>query len=192
MGTAPGDRSAQFPAIERKYGKPMSHWFAVMKKLRDEKYADQMAHLVVEYGFSRAHANALVMYSRGSRSTRRFDSFDAYLSSLDSVAASTVRKIFTAIRAKHKDLELVIAWNQPMLRRGKDYVFGVSVASKHILLAPWGTDAIARLGHVLDGYVANKKTVQVPLDWKVDPKLLLAMVDQRLSELGSDPRRRLS
>ena len=183
MGAAPGDRSAQFPAIERKYGKPMAHWFAVMEKVKSEKYADQMAHLVVEHGFSRAHANALVMYSRGSVSTRRFDSFDAYLSSLDDVAASTVRKIFTAITAKHDDLELVIAWNQPMLRRGKDYVFGLSVASKHVLLAPWGADVITRLGGLLDDYVTTKKTVQVPLDWKVDPKLLLVMVDLRLSEL---------
>jgi hypothetical protein len=28
-----------------------------------------------------------------------------------------------------------------------------------------------------------KKTVQVPLDWKVDAKLLMAMVESRLAEL---------
>lgn len=184
MAGASGDRSDLFPAIERKHGKPMSHWFGVMKKMEGKKYADQMAHLVVEHGFSRAHANALVMHSRGSTSARRFDSVDGFLTSIDPVAAQTVRRIFRAITTKRKGLESVVAWNQPMLRRGKDFVFGVSVASRHILLGPWGDNAIARLGPMLDGYVTNKKTVQVPLDWKVDPALLLAMVDLRLGELG--------
>jgi uncharacterized protein YdhG (YjbR/CyaY superfamily) len=28
----------------------------------------------------------------------------------------------------------------------------------------------------LEGYKVNKKTVQVPIDWKVDEKLLLKMI----------------
>jgi uncharacterized protein YdhG (YjbR/CyaY superfamily) len=43
---------------------------------------------------------------------------------------------------KYPDLELVIAWNQPMLKSGKHYVFGVSVATKHITIAAMGEDLI--------------------------------------------------
>lgn len=71
------DRESYFPAIEKKYGQPMSHWFAQMKSVADQKYPD---------------------------------------------------------------LELVIAWNQPMLKSGKDYVFGVSVATQHITIAEMGED----------------------------------------------------
>ena len=60
------DRASHFPAIEKRYGKPMSYWFTQMKKVKGKKYPEQMAFLQEEHGFSRAHANALVQYSRGS------------------------------------------------------------------------------------------------------------------------------
>ncbi|MFZ9720556.1 MAG: DUF4287 domain-containing protein, partial [Candidatus Nanopelagicaceae bacterium] len=56
-------RENYFPAIEKKYGEPMSYWFAAMKKLSGKKYPEQMAFLQDCYGFTRAHANAVVMFS---------------------------------------------------------------------------------------------------------------------------------
>jgi uncharacterized protein YdhG (YjbR/CyaY superfamily) len=35
----------------------------------------------------------------------------------------------------------------------------------------------------LEGYKVNKKTVQVPIDWKVDEKLLLKMIKLNLQSL---------
>ena len=61
----PLDRSAReshFPAIEKRYGQPMTYWFATMKKIQEKKYPEQMAFLQENFGFSRAHANALIMY----------------------------------------------------------------------------------------------------------------------------------
>lgn len=155
-----------------------------MVKLAGRKYADQIAILREEHGFSQAHANALVMYSRGSTSARRVDTPDAYFDVLPSEQAATMRSIFSVIRKKYPKLELVIAWNQPMLKLGKDYVFGASAAKKHILLGPWGSDAIARAGELLDGYETNKKTIKVPVDWKPDAKLLALLIENRLSELS--------
>jgi|GEM_PF-1948432 len=43
---------------------PMSHWFGVMEKLGEAKYADQLA-LLLEHGFSRTRANAVVTHHRG-------------------------------------------------------------------------------------------------------------------------------
>jgi uncharacterized protein YdhG (YjbR/CyaY superfamily) len=70
-----------------------------------------------------------------------------------------------------------------MLKLGTEYVFGLSTHTKHILLAPWGKEALARVAEGLDGYKVNKKTIQVPTDWRVDAKLLNELVKLRLAEL---------
>jgi uncharacterized protein YdhG (YjbR/CyaY superfamily) len=173
-------RESHFPAIEKKYGQPMSHWHRIMKSVAGKKYDEQMALLMGEHGFTRAHANALVMYSRGSTTTRRFADPEAYFASLDDAKARTMRTIFASLRKDFPELELVIAWNQPMLKTGKRYVFGASAASNHILLAPWDASVLATLAPRLSGYEVNKKTVRVPADWKVDKKLLRDMVGPQI------------
>lgn len=176
-------REAHFPAIEKKHGEPMAHWHRLMKTLNGRKYAEQIAYLREEHGFSQTHANALVMYSRGSTSARRVDTPDAYFDALPPQHAATMRTIFSMIRKKHPKLDLVIAWNQPMLKLGKDYVFGASAAKNHLLLGPWGDDAVVRAGNLLDDYEVNKKTIKVPVDWKPDAQLLLQLIANRLAEL---------
>ncbi|MFZ8925312.1 MAG: DUF4287 domain-containing protein [Candidatus Nanopelagicales bacterium] len=175
MATSP-DRASHFPAIEKRYGKPMSYWFTQMKKVKGEKYADQMAFLQERHGFSRAHANALVLYLKGSTSSRRYDTFDEYLATLDETKAKTIRSIFATLTAKFKKAEVVIAWNQPMLKQDSRYLFGASAQKAHILIAPFNADIIDELRPRLEGYEVNKKTIRVPVDWKVDKKLLTDMV----------------
>lgn len=184
MASDAKSRESHFPAIEKKHGKPMAHWHREMKKVAGLKYAEQVAHLRERHGFSQAHANALVMYSRGSTSARRVDTPDGYFDALPAVQATTMRAIFALIQKKYPKFDLVIAWNQPMLKLGKDYVFGASAAKHHILLGPWGSDAIARAADLLDGYEVNKKTIKVPIGWKPDRKLLLRLIDNRLIELS--------
>ena len=75
-------RESHFPAIEKKYGEPISYWFTIMAKIGGKKYLDQIAHLRENYGFSQAHANALVMYSRGSTSAHRHESLSDYFKSI--------------------------------------------------------------------------------------------------------------
>jgi uncharacterized protein YdhG (YjbR/CyaY superfamily) len=183
--SAESDRAKYFPAIEAKYGLPMKHWFAEMASIADLKYPEQISHLRENHGFSQVHANALVMYSRGSTSAKKFETIDDYLATLDATKTKTVRSIFRAITKRHPDFETVIAWNQPMLRLGKDYVFGLGVQTNHILLGPWAENSVERLSKELKGYKCNKKTIQVPVDWKVDAALLHAMIDLRLKELKS-------
>jgi uncharacterized protein YdhG (YjbR/CyaY superfamily) len=183
MPTASGDRSAQFPAIEKKHGQPVAFFLKQLAGLGAAKYEEQMAYLQENHGFSRAHANAVVMYHRGSTTSKRFATPDAYFVTLQPQAATTVRAIIDAIVGKYPKLELVMAWNQPMLRLGKHYVFGVSVAKQHVLLLPLG-ESMEQLATRLAKYETNKKTIKVPLDWKVDAALLRAMVKIRLDELG--------
>lgn len=170
------DRASYFPAIEKRYGKPMSYWFTQMKKVKGEKYADQMAFLQEQHGFSRAHANALVLYLKGSTTSKRYETFDDYLATLDETKATTMRAIFAALTAKFRKAEVVIAWNQPMLKQEGRYLFGAGAQKSHILIAPFDAGIIDELRPRLEGYQVNKKTIRVPVDWKVDKKLLVDMV----------------
>ena len=182
MATKDPSREAHFPAIEKRYGEKMSYWFKVMKALDGQKYPEQVAHLRENYGFSQAHANALVMYSRGSVSAHRHETPAQYYKSIDPVQAKTVRAIMKAITDKYPELELVIAWNQPMLRIDTFYVFGASVSKNHISIAPWSTEVLDKFRPMLGEYRVTKKTIAVPNDWAVDVKLLQAMVKARLAE----------
>jgi uncharacterized protein YdhG (YjbR/CyaY superfamily) len=180
--TNEGDRSQHFPAIEKKHGKPMSHWFGQLAKLGDAKYVDQL-ELLQQQGFSRAHANAVVMHHRGSASSRRHDSVDDLLDSMPTEHADLIRRIFAAITKKHPKLELVVAWNQPMLKLGKEYVIGVSASKNHLTIGPWGDEPMTVFAAELADYETNKKTFKVPLDWKVDANLLNRIVRHRLDEI---------
>ena len=80
-----------------------------------------------------------------------------------------------ALKTKFPKGEIVIAWNQPMLKVDGEYVFGLSVAKNHITIAPWGEGVIDKFLPKLKDYEVNKKTIKVPVDWKVDTKLLTDM-----------------
>ncbi|NBV82439.1 MAG: DUF4287 domain-containing protein, partial [Actinobacteria bacterium] len=115
MVSASGDRSALFPAIERRYGQPVQYWLDLLASSDATKYDEQMALLQEGHGFGRSHANAVVMTHRGSTTTRRYATAEDYFDACDPVGAATARAAFAAIRKGVKGLELVTAWNQPML-----------------------------------------------------------------------------
>lgn len=154
----------------------MSYWFAKMKTLSKKKYPEQMKYLQENFGFSRTHANALIMFTKGSTSSRRHSNFSEYLKSLNPQQAKTVRKIFRVIKAKYPKLEFVIAWNQPMLKSGDEYIFGVSAAKQHLLMAPWRSEILDSLKKELSAYKVNKKTIRIPNDWEVDEELLIKLI----------------
>jgi uncharacterized protein YdhG (YjbR/CyaY superfamily) len=99
-----------------------------------------------------------------------------------------VRAIFKTLATKYKKADVIIAWNHPMMRLDGAYIFGVNTLKNYILISPLSGDVIAAFADRLktDGYKVNKKTIQVPSDWKPDAKLLRDMVDARIAELPSD------
>ena len=176
-------REAHFPAIEKKYGEKMAYWFKVMAQLEGKKYPEQIAHLRENYGFSQAHANALVMYSRGSESSKRFATPAEFYKSVTPVQAKTMKAIFKAITTKYPELELVIAYNQPMVKVDKHYIFGASASTKHVLIAPWDAKVLKEFAPKFKEGNALKKTIQLPNDWGVDAKLIQAMIKASLANL---------
>ena len=93
-----------------------------------------------------------------------------------------MKAIFKAIQTKFPELELVIAWNQPMLRDANKYVFGVSCSKNTVLLAPWSKAVLAKFEPKMSELDVKIKTIGVPNDWKVDAKLLTDMVKMRMAE----------
>jgi len=178
-----GKREAFFPAIEKKHNEPISFWLKVITDMASEKYPDQIANLRENYGFSQVHANALVMYSRGSTSSKRFDTPMQYFKALSPQQSKTIKSIFKVIQVKYPELELVIAWNQPMLKIGTDYVLGISASKHHILIAPWSKEVLAKFASKMEHLEVKKKTIGIPNDWVIDEKLLLAITKARLQEL---------
>ena len=181
------DRASYFPAIEKKYGMPMSYWFEEMGKLAGQKYPEQVAYLRENHGFSQAHANALVLYAKGNTTSRRFNTLDEYLVHATEVQQESVRAIFAALTSKYRKSTVVIAWNHPMLTLDDKYLFGVNTLKNYILISPLSGDVIEAFSSRLkaDGYKVNKKTIQVPSDWKPDRKLLRDLVDARIAELSA-------
>ena len=160
----------------------MSIWLDRLADLGDAKYPEQIAYLRENHGFSQAHANALVMYVRNSPTSKRFKTPDEFFATLDATAAATTKGIFEVIRKAYPHLELVMAWNHPMLRTDGQYVIGLSVAKHHVLVNPFSADLLAAFADDLAGYQVNKKTFKVPLDWKIDSALLRKLVGARLAE----------
>ena len=178
-------RSAHFPAIERKYGQPMAHWFEVMGAVAGQTYQQQMAFLQQQHGFSRTHANALVLYLRGSTSARRYATLDEYLAPFAPTQQGTARAILAAVVSAFPESEVVIAWNHPMLKVDGAFVLGISIHNAHILIGPWDTSVLERLRDDLKGLTVNKKTFRVPNDWAVDVELLRVIAGDRIAQIRS-------
>ena len=56
-----------FPSIEKKYGKPISHWMKVLDRVKAAKHMEQVAFLKDEHGMGHGHANAIVAVFRAER-----------------------------------------------------------------------------------------------------------------------------
>jgi uncharacterized protein len=177
-----GDRARFWPAIETKHGLPMSHWFAVMEELAGQRYPEQVAYLRAEHGFSQAHANALVMYARGSTTSRRVSTLEGYLAGAEPTGAATVRAMFDGLCARHPGAEVEIAWNHPFLVNDGHRLLGVTVLTGHLLLAPWSVEVLEALHPRLAAFTVNKRTIRLPLDWTIDEVLLDDIVAAGLAQ----------
>ena len=54
--------ASYFASIEKTYGKPISHWLAILEGLGQGKHMDYVVHLKSAHQLGHGHANALVAY----------------------------------------------------------------------------------------------------------------------------------
>lgn len=60
MADGPKGPASYFPSIEKKYGRPISEWTALIRSSPLTKHMELVAWLKSEYGMGHGHANALV------------------------------------------------------------------------------------------------------------------------------------
>ena len=60
--------ASYFPSIEKKYGRPISEWLALIAARPEEPHMKTVEWLKTEHGMGHGHANALVGHARGSQS----------------------------------------------------------------------------------------------------------------------------
>ncbi len=54
--------ASYFPSIEKTYGKPIAHWFEVVKKAGPLEHMELVNILKTEHSMGHGHANAIVAY----------------------------------------------------------------------------------------------------------------------------------
>lgn len=55
--------ASYFPSIEKKYGRPISEWQAVVRKALPAKHMELVAMLKSDHGMGHGHANAIVAHT---------------------------------------------------------------------------------------------------------------------------------
>ena len=56
--------ASYFPSIEKKYGKPISHWKSFLKKMPNAKHGEMVAMLKNDHEMGHGQANAIVAHFR--------------------------------------------------------------------------------------------------------------------------------
>lgn len=113
----------------------------------------------------------------------KFSSIEEYLVSQDPTKEKTLRSIIDFILTQFPELESKISWNVPTIHRKGKYVVGLAAFKNHLTLSAWSADVIESLKERLGKFVVFKNCFQIPVDWKVDKKLLKDLVRARLAEL---------
>ncbi len=113
----------------------------------------------------------------------KFNSVEEYLASVDPAKKRTLGSVIDLILTQFPELESKISWNVPMIHRNGKYVFAVGAFKHHLTLAPWSPRVIKDFKVRLGKFVVWKNCFQIPVDWKIDRKLVKDLVRARLAEL---------
>jgi uncharacterized protein len=121
--------------------------------------------------------------SRKETKSPRFKSVEEYLASLDPTKERTLRSVIDLILAEFPELESKISWNVPTIHRKGKYVAGICAYKDHLTFSPWSPRVIEDFKVRLGTFVVFKNCFQIPVDWKIDRKLVKDLVRARLAEL---------
>lgn len=54
--------TSSFSSIEKKHGKPITHWMSLLSKMKDARYSEMVAMLKNEHDVGHGHASAIVAH----------------------------------------------------------------------------------------------------------------------------------
>ena len=87
------------------------------------------------------------------------------------------------VAEEYPELEPRIAWNQPMFTYHGTFIIGLSVAGKHLAIAPEkaGIQHFSR-DILQSGYDHSQQLIRIPWDHAVDYSLLKRIVDYNIKD----------
>ena len=112
----------------------------------------------------------------------KFASLEDFFSSLPSDQQIAIKRFVDHVAKNFPELELVLAWNQPMFKSGKKYIIGFMPTKKHINLLTVSDDAINHLSQELEGYRHGTRSISLPFDWEINAELFEKVIDFQLKE----------
>jgi uncharacterized protein YdhG (YjbR/CyaY superfamily) len=121
--------------------------------------------------------------SRKERKSPRLSSVEDYLASVNPTKERTLRSVIDLILDEFPELESKISWNVPTIHRNGKYVAGICAYKHHLTFSAWSPRVIEDFKVRLAKFVVWKNCFQIPVDWKIDRKLVKDLVRARLAEL---------
>ena len=113
----------------------------------------------------------------------KFKSVEEYLASQDATKERTLRSVIDFILTQFPELESKISWNVPTIHRNGKYVVGICAYKHHLTFSAWSPRIIEDFKARLAKFVVMKNCFLIPVDWKIDRKLVKDLVRARLAEL---------
>lgn len=113
----------------------------------------------------------------------KFSSVEEYLTSQDHAKERTLRSVIDLILTQFPELESKISWNVPTIHRNGEYVVGICAYKNHLTFSPWSPRVMEDFKVRLGKFVVFTNCFQIPVDWKIDRKLVKDLVRARLAEL---------
>lgn len=110
----------------------------------------------------------------------KFASFDEFYASLPEDQRTATERFVDHVSKTHPELELLLAWNQPMFRSGKKYLIGFMPTKKHINLLTISDDAVTHFALELVGYRHGTRSISLPFDWEIDADLIEKLIQFQL------------
>ena len=107
----------------------------------------------------------------------KFANLEEFYNSLPQDQEQATRRFVEFIALAYPELELVLAWNQPMFKLGSKYLVGFMPTKKHINLLTISDDAINHLAGDLKGYRHGTRSIALPFDWEIDRALIAKVID---------------
>lgn len=107
----------------------------------------------------------------------KFANLEDFYNSLPQDQEQAIRRLVEFVATNYPDLELLLAWNQPMFRLDKKYLIGFMPAKKHINLLTVSDDAVTHFAKELEGYRHGTRSVSLPFDWEIDRELIAKLIN---------------
>lgn len=114
----------------------------------------------------------------------KFSSLDEFYEFLPDDQRVGIRRLVDFVSTSYPQLDLVLAWNQPMFKIDGSYLIGFMPTQKHINLLTVTDTAITALASELAGFRHGTRSISLPFDWSIDAQFINRVLTLRSNELG--------